>query len=119
MMKHLGKIQSEFSKLAMEFTSIEPVVTPERGLNSRELARTIRLAISAEHDAVHLYETIADSTDDERVKKLMQDVADEEKVHEGEFQQLLDTIDSKNRSLQDSGREEAHELIEQEHAKAN
>jgi uncharacterized protein len=63
--------------------------TPERTLTHRELTRAIRLSLSAEEEAVHLYESLADSTDDQFVRDVLQDIANEERVHVGEFQRLL------------------------------
>ena len=72
-------------KTAMDFTGLESVRRQGKKLDDRELARALRLAISAEHDAVHLYELIADSTGNAKVKKVVSDVADEEKVHKAIF----------------------------------
>lgn len=91
----------------MDFTSIKPILTQPKPLESRELERAIRLSISAEHDAAHLYETIADSVKSEKVKKLFQDIANEEKVHIGEFEQVLNTLNKKNKELVEEGKDEA------------
>jgi len=64
-------------------------VIPDRKLSPRELTRAIRLAISAEEEAIHLYEALADSVDNPLAKEVLQDIANEEKVHAGEFQRLL------------------------------
>jgi rubrerythrin len=63
-----------------------------RKLTDAELARAIRLNISAEHEAVHLYEAHADATDNPLAKKVLHDIADEERVHAGEFQRLLSIL---------------------------
>lgn len=97
----------------MDFSPINEILKPGKKLDDRELARAIRLSISAEHDAVHLYELIADSTDNVEVKKIMQDIADEEKVHVGEFEELLNMIDEDNEDLVEDGRDEAAEIIDE------
>jgi rubrerythrin len=61
-------------------------------LTERELTRAIRDAIIAEEGAINQYETVADSTDYEKAKEVLQSIADEEKVHVGELQALLDEI---------------------------
>jgi hypothetical protein len=99
-------------KEAMDFSSIAPVLKPERTMDAREIARALRQAIAAEHDAVHLYELIADSCDNKVVKELLQDIADEEKVHVGEIQWLLSQIDRDNGKLLLEGMEEAQEVSE-------
>lgn len=80
-------------------------------LNDRELARVIRESIRAEHDAVQLYELIADSTNNAKVKKLMKSIADEEKIHVGEFEKLLTLFDSNNENLVNKGKEEAKDIV--------
>jgi rubrerythrin len=103
-------------KTAIDFTSIAPTLNPDRPMTVRELARAIRLAITAEHDAVQLYELIADSTPDVAVRKIMQDVANEEKEHVGEFEELLARIDPENEHFVGEGVEEAEELITEKYA---
>jgi rubrerythrin len=63
-----------------------------RKLTKEELIRAIRLNITAEHEAVHLYMAHADATDDPIAKKVLIDVANEERVHIGEFQKLLSIL---------------------------
>jgi len=71
-----------------EFTNPFIGVVP-RKMTKEELIRAIRLNISAEHEAVHIYMAHADATDDPLAKKVLIDVANEEREHIGEFQQLL------------------------------
>jgi rubrerythrin len=61
-------------------------------LTARELTRAIRDAIIAEEGAINQYETIVDSTDNKKVKEVLQEIADEERVHVGELQELLDLL---------------------------
>lgn len=103
------RLKGQTSKDAIDFTSISPLVTRAK-FSPRELARALRLSISAEHDAAHLYELIADSTDDKEVKKVMQDVSNEEKVHVGEFKALLNRVDKSNKDLETEGKEEIKEI---------
>lgn len=67
-------------------------VLPMENMDARALTRAIRQAIAAEEEAVALYETIADSTNDELAKEVLQDIANEEKVHVGELVRLLTTL---------------------------
>ena len=75
-----------------EFTDPFKQIVPGRKLTLRELTRAIRVGVAAEEDATSVYEAIADATDNPLVKKVMQDVADEERVHVGEFQRLLSIL---------------------------
>jgi rubrerythrin len=75
-----------------EFVNPFTGMTPGRKLTSRELTRAIRLSLAAEEEAIHEYQTIADATDDALVKAVLNDIADEERVHKGEFQRLLNIL---------------------------
>lgn len=109
--QYYTKLKKTFSKDAMDFSGIGNVMTPVRSLDERELARVIRLAISAELDAVHLYEVIVDSSKDEVVKNVLQDIADEEKVHAGELQELLKKFDKDDEKFLEEGRKEVKDMI--------
>lgn len=80
-----GKMISSFAQ------TLQTVKTPEK-FTDRELTRAIRDAIVAELEAIKQYETVVDATDNERVKKVLQDIANEEKVHVGELQKLLSEL---------------------------
>lgn len=110
--QYYTKLKKTFSKDAMDFSGIGNVMTPDGSLDERELARVIRLAISAEHDAVHLYELIADASDDEGVKKVMQSIADEEKVHTSELTELLAHFDKENTKFIEEGKKEVKDLLQ-------
>ena len=87
-------------------------MTPDRKMTDRELARAIRLTLAAEHEAVHLYESLVDATDNPLAKKVLQEVADEEKVHAGEFQELLRVLLPDEQKQLDEGAEEVRELTD-------
>jgi rubrerythrin len=75
-----------------EFTNPFSGVVPGRKLTDSELARALRLNLAAEEEAVHLYQAHADATDNQLAKKVLLDIADEERVHAGEFQRLLSIL---------------------------
>jgi len=114
---HVKFTKKDNLKEAMDFTSIAPVKDPNKTLTDRELARALRMAIAAEHDAAHLYELIVDSTDNKDAKKLIQDIADEEKIHVGELTKLLNDLDEDNEELENKGKDEAEEKIGSEDVK--
>jgi len=68
------------------------VIKSIEALNISEVIRAVRLSIAAELDAANLYEMIAQQSDDRIVKEVMQEIADEEKVHAGEFIRLLKSL---------------------------
>jgi rubrerythrin len=65
---------------------------PDRKLTHQELIRAIRLNIAAEEEAIHLYMAHADATDHPLAKKVLIDVANEEREHVGEFTRLLNIL---------------------------
>ncbi len=73
----------------------------------------LRMAIIAELDAISLYEQLAAMTKNEKLKKILLDVADEEKTHFGEFQALLLMLDEKQKEELKKGEEEVKELLEE------
>ena len=75
-----------------EFVNPFSGVVPGRKLTKRELTRAVRLMLAAEEEATHLYEAVADATDDPLAKEVLQDIANEERVHVGEFQRLLSIL---------------------------
>ena len=80
-------------------------------IGKRELNMEIlRLAIIAELDAINLYEQLAAHTDDANMKKVLLDVAGEEKTHMGEFQAMLLKIDEEQTRELDKGKEEVKQV---------
>lgn len=96
-----------------EFTNPFVGFTPGRKLTLRELTRGLRLSLAAEEEAVHLYEALADATDNALAKAVLQDVADEEREHVGEFQRVLSLlVDDEDERLR-VGKDEVDEMHEQ------
>jgi rubrerythrin len=60
-----------------------------RKLADEELIRGIRFMVAAEYEAVQLYMQLAESTDNRLAVEVLKDIADEERVHAGEFLRLL------------------------------
>ena len=83
---------------------------PDRKLTHEELVRAIRLNLAAEHEAVHLYMAHADATDHPLAKEVLTDIANEERVHAGEFQRLLEILTGDEDKYMAEGREEVDEM---------
>ena len=81
-------------------------------LTDAELVRAIRFMISAEYEAVQLYMQLAESTDNQLATDVLQDIADEERVHAGEFLRLLHELAPDEKRLYDEGAEEVQEMID-------
>lgn len=93
-----------------EFVSPFSGRAPERKLTTEELIRAIRLSLAAEHEAVHLYMAQADATDHPLARKVLRDIADEERVHAGEFQRLLQILTGDEDRLLAEGAAEVDEM---------
>lgn len=83
---------------------------PDRKLTQEELIRAIRLNIAAEHEAIHLYMAHAGATDHPLAKKVLVDVANEEREHVGEFMRLLEILTGDESEWVAHGREEVDEI---------
>ncbi len=75
-------------------------------LSHAELARALRFSIAAEYEAIQIYEQIMESIDNPRVRAIIQDVIQEEKVHAGQFIDALFEIDPEESKAYDKGVEE-------------
>lgn len=88
-------------------------MAPSRNMDTRELTRALRLDIAAEQEAIHLYEAQADATNDQLASRVLQDIADEERVHVGELQKLLNIVLENEESLFEEGLKEVDEMAEE------
>ncbi len=80
-------------------------------VDKKDLDREIlRLGMIAELDAVSLYEQLAAMTENAALKKVLLDIALEEKTHLGEFQTLLLQEDSEQVKELEAGKKEVEEL---------
>lgn len=73
----------------------------------------LRMGIIAELDAINLYEQMAEMTSDPLLKKILLDIAREEKTHVGEFLAYLLRLDEEQAAELEKGREEIEELGEE------
>ncbi len=65
-----------------------------RQMSRSELMRAIRADIADEIEAINIYMSHYDATDDERVRAVLLHIVNEEKEHLAEFTQLLTMYDS-------------------------
>ena len=61
----------------------------DRKLTDEELVRAIRFMVASEYEATQMYTQLAESTDNKLAAEVLKDIADEERVHAGEFLRLL------------------------------
>jgi rubrerythrin len=74
----------------------------------------LRTGIIAELDAINLYEQMAALASKESLRKVLLDIAKEEKTHVGEFQTLLLKEDKEQEGELEKGKEEVEEILEEE-----
>ncbi len=72
----------------------------------------LRAGIIAELDAINLYEQMAALTENKTIRKILLDIAREEKTHVGEFQALLLREDQEQKKELEEGEREVKEIIE-------
>ncbi len=84
----------------------------DRKLSDQELIRAIRFMVAAEYEAIQLYMQLAESTDNALAIEVLKDIADEERVHAGEFLRLLKELEPEEERFYAEGAEEVEEEIE-------
>jgi rubrerythrin len=94
-----------------EFGSPFSGLAHDRKLTNEELIRAIRFMVAAEYEAIQLYMQLAESTDNKLAIEVLRDIADEERVHAGEFLRLLHELAPDERKFYDEGAEEVEEEI--------
>jgi len=70
----------------------------------------LRAGMIAEIDAINLYEQMASMSENKNIKKILLDIAKEEKTHMGEFQALLLELDAEQKKELEEGKKEVEEL---------
>ena len=70
----------------------------------------LRAAIIGELDAINLYDQLAAQTNNENIRKVMLDIAKEEKTHVGELQTMLLRLDQEQAQELEQGKKEVQEL---------
>jgi rubrerythrin len=96
--------QNIFTKLMKEVLLMTLLGNPfvanvPRQMSAEELVQALRVDMAGELEAIIGYEAHAMATSDERVKKVLYHIADEERQHVGELQQLIYLL-SPNEQLQ-------------------
>jgi rubrerythrin len=95
-----------------EFGSPFSGLAADRKLTHEELVRAIRFMVAAEYEAVQLYVQLAESIDNKLARTVLYDIANEEKVHAGEFLRLLKELAPDEEGFYQEGAGEVEEEIE-------
>ena len=91
----MSKIPLELDKLSKETSDKE----------------ILRAGMIAELDAINMYEQMASYAKDANIKKMLLDIAKEEKTHLGEFQRLLLNRDKEQVEELEKGKKEVKEEV--------
>ncbi len=94
-----------------EFGTPYSTLSSNKKISKEELIRAIRFFIAAEYEAIQIYEEIAESIDEDLAKEVLYDIANEEKVHVGEFLRLLKELDKEEENFYKEGEKEVEEII--------
>ncbi len=84
-----------------------------RKLTQEELIREIRFMVAAEYEAIQLYMQLAESTDNQLAIQVLTEIADEERVHAGEFLRLLYELAPDEKDFYADANQEVEEKIEE------
>ena len=84
----------------------------DRKLTEPELVRAIRFMVAAEYEAVQLYMQLAESIDDKLAQEVLVDIADEDRVHAGEFLRLLKHLAPDEQQFYEEGANEVEEQMQ-------
>ena len=83
----------------------------DRKLTKEELIRAVRFTVAAEFEATQLYMQLAESTDNKLAVKVLKAVANEERVHVGEFLRLLRELAPDEEKFYANGTKEVEDMI--------
>ena len=95
-----------------EFGSSFSGLANDRKLTHEELIRAIRFMVAAEYEAIQLYMQLTESTDNQLAIEVLKDIADEERVHAGEFLRLLKELAPDEEKFYTKGAREVEEEIQ-------
>lgn len=84
----------------------------DKKLTDAELIRAIRFMVAAEYEAIQMYMQLAESIDNKLAIEVLKDIADEERVHAGEFLRLLKELAPDEEKFYDEGAKEVEDEIE-------
>jgi rubrerythrin len=94
-----------------EFGSPFSGLAKDRKLTKAELIRAIRFLVAAEYEAVQMYMQLAESIDSKLAAEVLEDIANEERVHAGEFLRLLKELAPDEEKFYAEGAKEVEDEI--------
>ena len=94
-----------------EFGSSFTGLANNKMLTNDELIRAIRFMVAAEYEAIQMYMQLAESTDNKLAIEVLKDIANEERVHAGEFLRLLFKLAPDEEKFYNEGAQEVDDEI--------
>jgi len=85
--------------------------TVPRKISKEELVQSLRVDMAGELEAIIGYDAHVMAAEDERIKKVLSAIRDEEKQHVGELMSLIQMLDSKETEYFNKGTAEVSELL--------
>lgn len=91
----------------LHLNEVALVNADKKSFNKDELVRALRECKMAEYDAVNMYTQVAMASKIPFVKKVVLDIANEERTHAGEFGELLRRLGEADDEYDEKGRTES------------
>ena len=82
-----------------------------RQISREELAQALRADLAGELEAIIGYDAHVMATTDERVKRVLSSIRDEEKQHVGELLSIIQILDPKESEFLDKGSQEVNQIL--------
>ena len=89
-----------------DFNTIQNVYNPNRKLTHTEILRAIKFSISAEYEAIQLYQQIMENTNNKAVIRVLSEITEDEKKHVGGLNKLLEILSPEDDKIYRAGAEE-------------
>ncbi len=94
-----------------EFCNIKKIKTPKEKLSKVEVLRAIKFGIASEFESIQIYQQIMESTESDEVKKVLSEIAEDEKKHAGGLFRLLEILSPEDAKLYKAGAAETDEEL--------
>ncbi len=95
-----------------EFSTPHSVKKADTLFTESEMIRSIRFAIASEYEAIQIYEEMIENISNKDAKTIIEEIITDEKVHVGNFLQLLKILNPDEDQYYKEGYKETLELLE-------
>jgi len=95
-----------------EFSTPNSVKKADKSFTDSEMIRAIRFAIASEYEAIQIYEEMTESISNKDAITIIEEIIEDEKVHVGNFLQLLRLLNPEEEEYYKEGYKETLDLLE-------